>query len=337
MYKQGGGNFVGKRGEQSMFNHHRSINVGIIAAMSAAFLFLSASQVASTSKDYCSSSTGSMSNGYHYEYWAAGGGTACMTVYNVDATFKANWSSSGDFLARIGLRYNETKTPADIGKFSSEFAFTKTGVSGLCYIGIYGWTNNPLIEYYIIEDWVNSQWTSAPSVGTKKATITVDSGSYFVYTNQRTGASIHGDNATFMQFYSIRQKGRQSGHISISRHFSIWDSLGMTMGKLYEVKLLVEGMNSGSGTVDFTKGIVVLSTTGALVPEISRRTIDPGRDPSLQNSLNHYRDQSRLISINGAEIGSMRLNSSEPPANGLYFLWPNGDRKVSAARTLFIK
>jgi endo-1,4-beta-xylanase len=321
-----------------MLYYHRGINIGVIATMYAAFLFLSASQVAhaSASKEYCSSSTGSMSNGYNYEYWKAGGGSACMTVYNVDATFKANWSSSGDFLARIGLRYNETKTPDEIGKFSSEFACTKTSVSGLCYIGIYGWTNSPLIEYYIIEDWVNSQWTSAPSVGTKKAAITVDSGSYFVYTNQRTGASIHGDNVTFMQFYSIRQKGRQSGHISISRHFSIWDSLGMQMGKLYEVKLLVEGMNNGSGTVDFTKGIVVLSTTGALVPEISK-----GHGAFSENSnirgVGTGRDLAQIISLNGSAISSLRPGNSEPPANGLYFLWSKGDRKAPVTRAVLIR
>ena len=137
-----------------------------------------------------------------------------MTVYGVDATFKTTWSNSGDFLARVGLRYNETKTPDQYGTFSSEFAFTKTPGSGMAYIGIYGWTNNPLIEYYIIEDWW-SPWTSAPSIGTKKGTITVDSGTFTVYQNQRTGASIHG-NTTFTQYYSIRQKGRQSGTISIS-------------------------------------------------------------------------------------------------------------------------
>jgi endo-1,4-beta-xylanase len=79
---------------------------------------------------------------------------------------------------------------------------------------------------------------------------------YNVYQNTRTGPSIHG-NTTFQQYYSIRQKGRQCGHISISEHFAQWASKGMQMGKLYEVKLLIEGMNNGSGNYEFTTATVV--------------------------------------------------------------------------------
>jgi hypothetical protein len=177
-----------------------------------------------------------------------------MTVFRDQATFKANWSNVGDFLARVGLTYNETQTPDQIGTFSSDFAFTKSG-STLAYFGIYGWTNNPLVEYYIIEDW-NGQWR--PSFSTRKGTITVDGGTYDIYTNVRTNApSIHGTQ-TFTQYYSVRQTGRRCGHISISQHFSRWESLGMPMGRLYEVKLLAEGLN-GSGSVEFTKATVVVN------------------------------------------------------------------------------
>ncbi|MBN1576045.1 MAG: glycoside hydrolase family 11 protein [Chitinispirillaceae bacterium] len=312
------------------------ISLGVTAAMTVAFFMLGATQV-NAQKEYCSSSTGNVGNGYHYEYWSGGGGSACMTVYGVDATFKATWSNSGDFLARIGLKYNETKTPDQIGYFSSDFAFTKSDCSGLTYIGIYGWTNNPLVEYYIIEDWVNAQWKSPPSVGTNKGTITVDSGTFNVYQNQRTGPSIHG-NTTFAQYYSVRQKGRQSGHISISEHFSQWASKGMQMGKLYEVKLLVEGMNNGSGTVDFTKGTVVVGDpTRALVPEISR-----GQRAFFGNG--NARGVLSLISLNGAKLRSMRLNGSEPgfvssdnPATGMYFLLLRGNSKAPATRALLIE
>src|SRR5690606_14218152 len=118
-----------------------------------------------------------------------------------------------------------------------------------------GWSNNPLIEYYIIEDWVNTQWNnSPPSVGTNKGTIEVDGGTYTVYQNQRTGPSIHGDT-TFTQFYSIRTQGRKCGHTSVSEHFAKWSELGMQLGNLYEVKLLVEGMN-GNGDYEFTHATV---------------------------------------------------------------------------------
>lgn len=204
-------------------------------------------------QQYCTTySAGNISGGYHYEIWSDTSG-GCMTVYGKNAAFKASWSNVGDFLARIGLKYNETQTHDQIGTFASDFAFTKTGTT-LAYFGIYGWSNNPLIEYYIIEDW-NGSWR--PSF-TKKGTITVDGGSYDVYTNVRTNApSIHGTQ-TFTQYYSVRQTGRQCGHISISEHFKQWAGLGLPLGKMYEVKLLAEGMN-GSGSADFTTATVTVT------------------------------------------------------------------------------
>ena len=84
-----------------------------------------------------------------------------------------------------------------------------------------------------------------------KGTLDIDGGSYKIYTNVRTNQpSIHG-TATFTQFFSIRQSARQCGHISITEHFKKWSSLGMTLGKMYEAKLLVEA-GGGSGSIDFT-------------------------------------------------------------------------------------
>lgn len=204
-------------------------------------------------QQYCTTySAGNLTGGYHYEIWSDTSG-GCMTVYGKNAAFKANWTNVGDFLARIGLKYNETQTHDQIGTFASDFAFTKTGTT-LAYFGIYGWSNNPLIEYYIIEDW-NGTWR--PSF-TKKGTITVDGGTYDVYTNVRTNApSIHGTQ-TFTQYYSVRQTGRQCGHISISEHFKQWAAMGLPLGKMYEVKLLAEGMN-GSGSADFTTATVTVT------------------------------------------------------------------------------
>lgn len=85
---------------------------------------------------YCETySAGGAGGDYHYEIWSDGAGSGCMTVFRDEATFKANWSNVGDFLARVGLRYNETQTHEQIGVFSSEFAVTKSG-SNTTYIGI---------------------------------------------------------------------------------------------------------------------------------------------------------------------------------------------------------
>jgi hypothetical protein len=205
---------------------------------------------------YSSNSVGSAGNGYSYQIWSNGVGTGSMTVAGVDAKFSATWNNPGDFLARIGLTWDATKTYQQLGTISSDFAETKTG-SGIGYnfIGIYGWSENPLHEYYIVEDWFGSR----PVPGTKVGTITVDGGAYDVLTHtQINQPDVFGTLSTFDQFYSVRQTPRSCGHISISQHFAAWAGLGLQLGKMEEAKILVEVGNGGTGTITFTTATVVV-------------------------------------------------------------------------------
>jgi hypothetical protein len=210
---------------------------------------------------YCSNSKGSAGGNYTYELWTDGTGSGCMTVYRSAANFSATWTNVGDFLGRVGLQFDQTKTPAQIGTISSDFAETKTGNTGLVYIGIYGWTVNPLREYYIIDDWGMTKPAGTASDGTprtKVGTITVDGDTYDVWKHtQMNKPAITGNNQTFDQYFSVRQTARQCGHISISDHFSEWTRLGLQLGNLEEAKLLVEAQD-GSGTIDFTTATVVV-------------------------------------------------------------------------------
>jgi hypothetical protein len=198
-----------------------------------------------------------LSNGVGYSVWLSDSttGTNCGTFYGVGAAFKAQWNmnSGGDFLARAGLQWNETKTYDQLGTISADYAYTKTGITGTkAYIGVYGWSNNPLVEFYIVEEWIGY---NPASNATKKGTISVDGGSYDIYTHTQTNQpSIHGTQ-TFPQYFSIRTSARQCGHISISEHFKAWANAGLPLGKMYEAKLLVETMG-GSGTIDFTTASV---------------------------------------------------------------------------------
>ena len=178
-----------------------------------------------------------------------------MNVFGVDAAFSANWTNPGDFLARVGLGFDQTKTPAQIGTISADFAETKTGTANFSFIGIYGWSVSPLHEYYIVEDWVASRPNPG---GTQMGTITVDGGTYDVYQHtQNNQPSIQG-TTTFVQFFSVRQTARTCGHISISEHFSQWANLGLELGNLEEARILIE-TGGGSGNIDFTAATVVVN------------------------------------------------------------------------------
>jgi endo-1,4-beta-xylanase len=206
-------------------------------------------------KQYCSTSDGSAGGSYTYDLWSDGQGSGCITVYGVGAAFKANWTNVGDWIARVGLAFDKTKTYSQIGTFSSDFAYTTKGITtgGFGNVGIYGWSVNPLHEYYIAENWLGKK----PNF-TYVATFTIDGeGTYDVMTNMQTDQpNITGTNADFVQYWSVNQTPRTCGHISISKHFAEWASLGLQLGNLEETRFLVEAQDN-SGTIDFTSLTVV--------------------------------------------------------------------------------
>ncbi|MBN2350733.1 MAG: glycoside hydrolase family 11 protein [Bacteroidales bacterium] len=191
-------------------------------------------------------------DGFRYELWNQySQGTACMTLGS-GALFSGEWSGIFNYLARRGLGYNQTQTHDEIGRFYSTYncVYNPSSETGNSYLSIYGWTVEPLVEYYIIEDWRN--WIPSMAAGTSsKGSITVNGSTYDIYENTRVNQPSIQGNATFQQYFSIRRDERNSGTINISDHFDKWESLGMGMGNLYEVSFVVEGYQS-SGSFNFT-------------------------------------------------------------------------------------
>jgi endo-1,4-beta-xylanase len=208
----------------------------------------------SSGTQYCSSSgQGRLTGGFQWSIWSSGSG-GCITPYNADCAFKATWKESGDFLARAGFQWNSTQTHDVLGTVTADYTFTRSGTGGsFSYIGVYGWSKNPLVEYYIVEDWF-----SKPNAGSNVGTITIDGDAYTVYKNTRVDQPSIEGTATFDQFFSIRQVPRQCGHIAVSQHFAEWDRLGLRLGNMYEAKLLAEA-GGGEGMVDFTSATMTLT------------------------------------------------------------------------------
>jgi len=214
---------------------------------------------------YCTNTRGKLSSGYSYERWAGGEGSGCLKVFDVNANYSASWTESGDFLARAGLAFDQTKTPAQIGTISAEFAEKYTvvpvaGATSKIYVALYGWTIDPLMEYYVIEDhgdFVPGPVASDGSPRTNYGTLTVDDGTYDIWALPvKDRPAITGDHKDFTQIFNVRKVRRNCGHISLSEHFTKWNAVGLTLGKLEEAMFLMEAQNN-SGTIEVAATVTV--------------------------------------------------------------------------------
>ncbi len=192
--------------------------------------------------------------GYDYEYWKDTG-NGSMTLKDGGA-FSCQWSNINNILFRKGRKFNETQTHQQIGNITVQYGVDYRP-SGNSYLCVYGWTVDPLVEYYIVESW--GDWRP-PGAGSK-GTINVDGGTYDVYeTTRNQQPSIKG-TATFQQYWSVRTSKKTSGTISVSEHFNAWERMGMRMGKMYEVALTIEGYQS-SGSADVYTNVITVGGSG---------------------------------------------------------------------------
>ena len=160
--------------------------------------------------------------------------------------FSCEWNNINNCLFRIGKVWDCTKTWEQLGTISVAYNvdYRPNGNSYMC---VYGWTRNPLIEYYIVDSWGSWRPPGSGSMGT----INVDGGTYDIYTTDRINQPSIDGTATFKQFWSVRTEKKTSGTISVSDHFKAWTSKGMRLGLMYEAALTIEGyQSSGSATVN---------------------------------------------------------------------------------------
>jgi endo-1,4-beta-xylanase len=210
---------------------------------------------------------------YGYEMWTQGGNNNKLIWYGPNqgggAAFRAEWNNPNDFLGRVGYFWGNGSVYTAYKNIFCDFNYTRSGrntAGNYSYIGIYGWSRNPgaananerLIEYYIVDDWFGNQWqpdTGPMGLGTTGGSVignfTVDGASYNIVKNTRNNAPSIDGTKTFTQIFSIRQTVRQCGTISVTEHFKKWESLGLTLGNLYEAKFLVEA-GGGTGWFDAT-------------------------------------------------------------------------------------
>ena len=199
-------------------------------------------------------------DGFDFELWNENDtGNVIMTL-NGEGSFSCDWRNIQNCLFRTGKRLGSTQKWQEYNGITLDYN-VDYHPEGNSYMCVYGWTQQPLVEYYIVEGW--GDWK--PPEGNNAAPIkqvTINGELYDIYKSMRWNKpSIEGDK-DFPQYWSVRhtnpagpyQETHMEGTVDVAAHFKAWEDCGFEMGNLYEVALNIEGyMSKGSAVVNKNK------------------------------------------------------------------------------------
>ncbi|WP_322113805.1 glycoside hydrolase family 11 protein [Marinimicrobium sp. C6131] len=216
---------------------------GWLRTLSTALLTCSAALgIASTAnaQTICDNQTGT-NGGYYYTHWTDGGGSACMTLGS-EGNYSYEWSNTGNFVG--GKGWSTGASNRIIGYNAGNYS-----PSGNSYLTLYGWSTNPLVEYYVVDSW--GSWR--PPGGTSVGTVSTDGGTYDLYRTQRVNQPSIEGNTTFYQYWSVRTSKRPQGDnntITFQNHVDAWANQGWNLGTHNYQVMATEGYeSSGSSNV----------------------------------------------------------------------------------------
>lgn len=188
----------------------------------------------SNAQTICSDRTGTQ-NGFFYSFFKDTG-SGCVTLGS-GGNYDVSWNlGTGNLVTGKGWA---TGSPTRVVHYNAGIFQT----SGVAYLALYGWTRNPLIEYYVVDSW----GTFRPPGGTPVGSITTDGGTYDLYRTQRVNAPSIDGIRTFSQYWSVRRTKRPIGinqTITFSNHVNAWRSKGWNLGTYAYQILATEGFQS---------------------------------------------------------------------------------------------
>lgn len=236
-----------------------------------------------------------------------------IEVYNTDCnkgSFFENHSGS-DFLLlhwsdvenlRSTIRKKVPEQAPPISRISSSTAsFSYYGdAHGDCFIGLHGWMQGNLCEYYII-DYYNGELPVGDAEFVN--TVDIDGIKYDVYKGMKQDApSIEGVR-TFPVYYSVRSEQEHkydtvdsSFYCNVISHFRHWEASGLELGeRLYDVSIIADCGNGSNGLLQF-RGVDIDVPTVDANPEYNL-------DFVYENDANNTPDENGYFINEGFENG----------------------------------
>lgn len=114
-------------------------------------------------------------------------------------------------------------------------------------LAIYGWTLDPVTEWYIVE----SYGTGTPGNGDILGQVESDGGVYDVYSLSYDDVTEIYGVTSFKQYWSVRRVHRTTGTVDVTTHFQRWKELGLDPGSPIFQMVTLEGFE-GKGSLSFT-------------------------------------------------------------------------------------
>lgn len=175
--------------------------------------------------------------GYYYSLYTSGGSSTMTFSTQYAGNYAISWSNVNDVVGGKGWSTGGYMT----------VGYNVGAANGYNNISVYGWTTNPLVEYYICE-------FGSVANGTYKGSVSSDGHTYSTYEHTQVNQPSIEGTQTFNQ-YLDNWGGSSIGsnhQVTTGNHFSHWNSLGMNLGSFNYMILGTESYGGRSGYVNAT-------------------------------------------------------------------------------------
>ena len=178
-------------------------------------------------------------NGYYYVLYSSGG-SATMTFPQASkypGNFQIVWTNVNEMVGGKGWIMGSGQT----------IGYSVSYLTGYNNVSVYGWTTNPLVEYYICE-------FGTVVAGTYKGSFSSDGHTYSTYEHQQVNQPSILGTATYEQ-YLDNWGGSSIGSnhaVTTVNHYNHWKNIGMPVGTYNELLFVGEAYGDATGEINAT-------------------------------------------------------------------------------------